>query len=513
MSEAGELKILKRNILSSYLGQTVSLALGVFLIPLYLHLLGVEAYGLIGFFTSLQIILQILDFGISSAMNRELARQKSDSAKASENRQLVFTLQFFYALMGCVLGVIVCLLGTMGAGAQWLNVHDLHAETIQNSFILYGIYIAVRWPSVFYGSVLRGLEHQVLFNAITVGTALARAAGVILVLVFVSQTLEFFLILQIVFAAIETGLLAFYAWRVMPAKTPGVRFRPHLTSSLWNFAAAMTLTSLFVIILRQTDKIYISRLLPLNELGFYSTAGALSGLLAALSTPLFYAIYPRFSSLLADKREKELINLYRVSLSLACALTAPAAGILIFFPDTVLLIWTRSVVVADEASRSLALLSLGSLLNSLMMTVPHALQLASHRVMIPFLLNLAGLLFFIPGMHIAVSKWGVDGAAGLWAAYNVLYYFAAPFLMKHYQLPGAGNSVFLKDTAPMLAAGLGIPGVVRIGAHYAGFSAGPLLLAVSAILASAACVALCEPLRRRALLILKWKKEGRPGQA
>src|SRR5688572_11814236 len=42
--------------------------------PFYLRLLGVESYGLIGFYTALQALLQVLDMGISLMTSREVAR-------------------------------------------------------------------------------------------------------------------------------------------------------------------------------------------------------------------------------------------------------------------------------------------------------------------------------------------------------------------------------------------------------------------------------------------------------
>jgi len=83
---------LARNITANYLGRSWSALLGLLLIPLYLKYLGIEAYGLVGFFTSLTGMLGILDLGIGATMNRELARYSAKEGTVDKQRDLVRTL-------------------------------------------------------------------------------------------------------------------------------------------------------------------------------------------------------------------------------------------------------------------------------------------------------------------------------------------------------------------------------------------------------------------------------------
>ena len=74
-------------------------------VPLYIRFLGVEAYGLIGFYLMLQAILQVLDLGLSPTMNREMARYSVQPEKADEARDLVRTLELGYWLIGLMIGL------------------------------------------------------------------------------------------------------------------------------------------------------------------------------------------------------------------------------------------------------------------------------------------------------------------------------------------------------------------------------------------------------------------------
>ena len=66
--------MLKKNILANLIGNFLTAIVFVIVIPVYVKYLGVESYGLIGFFASLQIIFSVLDMGLSATLNREFAR-------------------------------------------------------------------------------------------------------------------------------------------------------------------------------------------------------------------------------------------------------------------------------------------------------------------------------------------------------------------------------------------------------------------------------------------------------
>ena len=64
---------LRRNIYFNYASQAYVALVGIAMVPLYLKYLGLEAYGLIGFFATAQAWIQLLDFGLSPTLGREAA--------------------------------------------------------------------------------------------------------------------------------------------------------------------------------------------------------------------------------------------------------------------------------------------------------------------------------------------------------------------------------------------------------------------------------------------------------
>ena len=61
---------LRRNLIANMIGAGWLALSGLIFAPLYIRLLGPEAYGLISFYYLLQAALQVFDFGLSPTMNR-----------------------------------------------------------------------------------------------------------------------------------------------------------------------------------------------------------------------------------------------------------------------------------------------------------------------------------------------------------------------------------------------------------------------------------------------------------
>jgi hypothetical protein len=69
----------KLNTLANYAGRFWLNLLSFLLVPVYLHYLGVEAYGLIGAFYAVISFINLLDLGLSTTVSREVALRKAVS--------------------------------------------------------------------------------------------------------------------------------------------------------------------------------------------------------------------------------------------------------------------------------------------------------------------------------------------------------------------------------------------------------------------------------------------------
>ena len=160
------MSLVRRNIVANVAGRGWTALLSLAVVPVYIHFLGIEAFGLIGFFLSLMAMLSLLDLGLGTALNRQFARYSMQSGKAQEMRDLLRTLEIIYWLIGIAIGVAMAALAPVIA-AYWLKPQQLPAETVAQALAMMGVAFACQWPRALYSGGLMGLQRQVAFNLLS----------------------------------------------------------------------------------------------------------------------------------------------------------------------------------------------------------------------------------------------------------------------------------------------------------------------------------------------------------
>ena len=61
---------IKKNIVANLVGKIWGAAIAILLIPQYIKYLGIESYGLVGFYGTLIGSMAVLDLGLSITLNR-----------------------------------------------------------------------------------------------------------------------------------------------------------------------------------------------------------------------------------------------------------------------------------------------------------------------------------------------------------------------------------------------------------------------------------------------------------
>ena len=452
--------MMRRNVLANAVGQAASIVLSIVSVPLYIHYLGVEAYGLVAFFSSLGAILSVLDLGLGTTANREVARRRPGAAPDGNIRDLVRTLEAVYVAVGAFIALLII----ASAGwiiTRWITDQHFPPSTLYVALVVFGISLGVRWPVSLYTGVLLGAERQVALNAAVIGVSVIRTAGAILVIALVSRTLLAFLVWYLISNALEVLIMAVLAWSVLPKGNTRPRIVPGLMRGIWRFSASVSGNSLLAAGLKQGDRLLITKLLPLRFLGYYAAANTAGTLLATLARPVATAALPRFTVLLASGEKERLAESYhRLSQSVAIVV-APFAATLIFFAHDILRVWTRSEEIAANGSTTFAVFGFAFLLNALMQ-VPFALQLAAGITWIAIANNAVSIVVLLPLMYVLIKHFGIAGAGVSWALFNTVYFLLIPHVMHRYVLQGHVKRWILQDNIPFLVAALTIGWGVRL---------------------------------------------------
>jgi O-antigen/teichoic acid export membrane protein len=197
--------LLKKNIVANFTGNIWQTLIGLLFIPLYIKFMGVESYGLIGIFATLQAMFGLLDMGLSGTLNREMARLSVLPDKEQEMRNLVRTLEVIFWSVAIFIGISVIAISPFIAH-HWVKAGQLPSKTIGQALLIMGLAMAFQWPAGFYSGGLMGLQRQVLLNVINVSMSTLRGAGAVLILWLISPTIQAFFSWQIIISIINTCL-------------------------------------------------------------------------------------------------------------------------------------------------------------------------------------------------------------------------------------------------------------------------------------------------------------------
>lgn len=405
------------NFAANSAGSVLTSLIQFAVIPVYIRLLGAESYGLIGVQTTLQALAQLLDFGVSASINRELARRTALNGEPADIRDLVRTLEVLYAAVGLALGALVW----SGAplAERWLNHQQLSAATVRHSVQAMAFLLAAQWPLTFYQGAMLGLQRHRLFNTIRVAATTLSAAGSIVVLTRISATPVALFAWQALVAVAQVVALAVWVWFSLPRDRVRSRVRLSSASGLWRFAAGMTGVTATALFLSQVDRIVVSRVLPLQAFGYYMLGATLANaLLYTFISPVYASVFPRLSSLVAVGDSAGVQGAYRRAWSLMALLAVPAAAAVSMFAQPLIFAWTGDESAARTAAPIAALLVSGMALYGLVSTA-NALQLAHGWSTLVLSINSVLCLAALPTVLLLTRRYEAVGAAAIWPLINV----------------------------------------------------------------------------------------------
>lgn len=421
------MSIIKKNIFANFVGNLWVSLMGFVFIPIYVKFLGMESWGLIGFFATLQAMFGLLDLGLSGTLNREMARLSGISGSSREMRDLVRTLEIIYWCLAAVVVIVVTLLAPFIAN-YWVNAETLDLETIVFAVLLMGVVIALQMPSGFYSGGLMGLQHHVLLNVINCLVSTMRGGFAVLILWLVSPTIKAYFLWQIAVSVLNFFVLRISLWNRLPSCDLLPEFKPGLLCGIWKFAAGISGISIAVVILTHLDKLILSRMLSLENLGYYMFASIVSAGLARLFSPVIYSVYPRMTQLVARNDLVELTNLYHKSCQFIASIILPLSSVIFFFSYEIVILWTQNQTMAEKTWLIISILSFGSAVN-ILMGMPYVLQLSFGWTKLSLAKTIIALVILVPLIFNLTASFGPIGAAIAWLVLNLgILFVEIPFM-------------------------------------------------------------------------------------
>ncbi len=410
---------LKKNIIATFTGKAWNSLMLLIFIPVYIKFMGIESWGLVGVYSTLLTMFGLLDLGLGSTFNREMARLSTLNNSQQEIRNLSRSLEILYWIIALCIGIVIILIAPFLAN-YWLKVKQLDLKTVQMVLIIIGIVVAFEMPKIFYSNGLMGLQKHVLLNVIIIFISTLRGVGAVLVLWLVSPTIQTYFLWQVGVCVLNNILMAFALWKTLPKSEKKARFEFKLVKGIWKFAAGMTGITILGVILSQLDKIILSKILPLEIFGYYTLASMIALSLNAVFLPIFHGIYPRLTELVSLKDHDKLKQLYHEGSQFMAVIILPVTLVIAVFSHEILLLWTKSPITADNAYQLVRILICAYALNGLM-HLPYALQLANGWTSLGLKINLFLIIIYVPTILFFTKQFGAIGAGLAWICINLTY--------------------------------------------------------------------------------------------
>lgn len=412
-------------------------------VPFYIKFLGIEAYGLVGFYATLIGFLSLADLGFSATLKREFARMSARPSSDQEIRETLRTYEVLYVLISLFISIIIWFSAPLIA-EHWLNAKAISPNEITLALRLMGVSIALQLPSGLFIGGLMGLQRQVLANSLNIGIGILRGFGAVLVLWLITPSIFAFFAWQLISNVAYLLIVRSNLWRIISIDKTNrkVTFSWQVIRSTGRFSLGMASISLIGVLLSQSDKLIVSKFVSLEMFSYYSIASSLASLPIIVVGALGTAVFPRFVELVTLSNHGQMEKIYKTSSEIAGIILIPAGLVLIFFCGEFIFAWTGSNLIADQAKVTAVLLLGGQILQSTSV-VPYNLAIAHGSFRFSQKIGVYAVLLIIPLLIFLTTRYGIVGAGMSWFLLNI---FTFPLNLYFLHKQKLSNNKMLKDS-------------------------------------------------------------------
>jgi O-antigen/teichoic acid export membrane protein len=420
---------LAKNILYNLFFNIWQAGLLLILIPIYIKILGLESFGLIAFYLIWVTILGVLETGFSSTILREFSWFAAKRKKIIKIFHLFRSAEIFYFslifFICLIFGVLVFLFGK-----EFFKSNTLNSEIIHQTLILMIFSLACSSPLGLYVGGLRGLNKHQQCSFLLALFATIRGLGCVIVLLYIKSDIRIFFIFLII---INSTQLLTFRWLLLRSFTKCDYFNKFSLNPLKpikNYFTGIIFCTAIAIILSQSDKLILSRIVTLEDFSLYTISWTVASALSLLVSPIISVYSPKITALISNKENKALIKNFKLLSQLTNILTLSPAVVLIFFSKQALFVWTGNPFISDNAAPILSVLVIGMLLINC--SYPSLTLLYSkNKIKEIIILNLISLIF-IPFQIFAIKYYGLAGAAYIWLFYGITFNISCQAICQKY---------------------------------------------------------------------------------
>lgn len=394
---------LKKNFVYTVIGMATPVVVALATIPIYIHQIGEERYGVLSIVWLLLGYFGFLDMGLSRASANALAKLRD---APDQERSRVFSSSLYLNLgLGVIGGGLIFVAGGYLFRTQFNLTEALWAELAQGM-----PWVACMLPLALASGVAFGaLESRERFLAVNLLQMTGSAAGQIvpaLCAVFISPSLEWVIPAAFLIRLLTTVQVFWHLRRVDRLRL--TRYDRGQGGALFKYGAWVSVTNIVGPILTSLDQFVIGSKLGPAAVSHYSVPMNLTTRVQIIAAALSRAAFPRLSRY----TQAEAVDLAeRAIRALAYLFGAACVGAL-FLVEPFLALWI-SPEFGQVATPVAHILLAGAWINGLAFVALSLLQ-GQGRPDLAAKMHMLELLPFIGVLWLLIDRFGLPGAAAAW---------------------------------------------------------------------------------------------------
>jgi len=405
----------KRNVLFNYMGTGVNVLVPLLALPWYISLLGMKNWGLISFIWLLQSLLGILNAGIGQVLVSKFSKLAHQDNAQREVAELFFGFEKLYWAVSFVVGVIIMVLSEKIA-IIWLQPAGVAIADGQKVICAAGLIFLLKFPVSVYQSALFGLGLQGSYNIASSALMLFRHAVAVLLL-FVWTNIETYLIWIVVSFSIESIVLGYMSWQRVGVQYFTFQWQFEKVKAVLIVSLGFSFAVIVAMLTLQLDKLMISWMLPIEQLGYYAIASAVGIGVIQIADPITRSVLPTISRLQSDSVSLRVFN-FKV-LSMMAAIICMVGIVYAVAGEWLVRIWLKDEHLVEVVMPVLTVLLCGSAMNALY-AVGNINWVASGRSSRVLIINISGLIVAVILTPIMIKHYQLVGATFPWVALNFI---------------------------------------------------------------------------------------------
>lgn len=389
---------------------------------------GKELFGIWIILASVWGVGTTVDFGFGLAIVRYIAQHKNDKEKANTILSSVF---FVFVL----LGIILFFIGILAAYSFYFNntkiIQQEYFSEAKRIFLLLGISFLFQYLSIFFRSILEGLNKFIISSRIIILQNLLLLLGVVSISVFDGNIISLAYLYVFSSTVIFITYFAIYRYSIGGYKITPKRFEIRTAKDIFNFSFSIQIMNVSYSLIDPVVKYMLGNYFNVNSIPAYEIARRFATAISGLYFNAFKIILPKASSLKND----EILDFIKNEVVKFSKIGAAYSGLAFGVALLPLVVAMHTIFATREAVIIFMILALPESINNYGYAVYNFL-LGNGKARLLAAIQINNLLFVLIGLFVGFRIFNnIFGLLGYFISVVIGNILMLIYIVRHWNVP------------------------------------------------------------------------------